>query len=428
MTHASPNTPYLIPLGWHFDINNERDLVHTTLLGETNNITITGQLDGGKDNLAWWMLLSLALQHTPQEVQFCIIDGKGLDFGAWERKEHAWALATTSSQITPLMRRLSAERERRRERLQATGVSKWDNYQGTDLPLLIVFISELSLLEQAIREETLRIRAVPPRERPHGWVPLDLETWLNAELTSGRAFGIRYIIGMQSVSGMDTLWRGQTSVYMAGYNPDPDAVKPNTNRTAKQIEESGGTPPFKIPPPPAGAGVFTVVSGQDSMTVRATFIPDEERSRWLSQLPDRAGDREDTLSRLLKESLAEIPSLRPARSAADEGPRVANLPTRPQQNFSGLEDEFAAPESDFAVSDLQFSPTEIAAIAARIVVETMIAKNAKAKTTIVTTMPGYDSREHVKFARYYDTLYSSLADQGLVPPAANRSRRLERVK
>lgn len=63
MRRMSPNDRYLLPLGWQTTGRPQPDLVHTVLVGETNHVLISGASDSGKDNLAWWMLLSLALAH-----------------------------------------------------------------------------------------------------------------------------------------------------------------------------------------------------------------------------------------------------------------------------------------------------------------------------------------------------------------------------
>jgi hypothetical protein len=63
----------------------------------------------------------------------------------WSSRAQTWLLATESEQIPDAMHALSNER-RRRQILAQAGVSKWDEYQGGDLRLLVVFISELSLL------------------------------------------------------------------------------------------------------------------------------------------------------------------------------------------------------------------------------------------------------------------------------------------
>lgn len=372
MRRMSPRDRYLLPLGWQTTGRPQPDLVHTALVGETNHVLISGASDSGKDNLAWWMLLSLALAHPePRELQVAIVDGKGLDFQPWQAKAQTWALATDPEEIPDLLRALSAERQRRKTILSAAGVSKWDHYQGGDLPLLVVFISELSLLETALKRERSR------RDRDRA-LDLDLELWLNTELTAGRAFGMRYLIGMQTVTGMDMLWRSQIGVFMSGYQPDESQVKPNTSKTPKQIAEKGAVPPNLLPAPPVGAGVFTIVSGDQCATARAPYLSDAERRGWLARLPDRRVVEQPAEPLLQRYLDAELDAME-------------------------AEEEIPGP----APTSLPLSPADIAAIGARIAL-------GHTKTAIVRAMPGYETRRHREFAAYYDRIASNLAAQGIV--------------
>lgn len=371
MRRMSPRDRYLLPLGWQTTGRSQPDLVHTALVGETNHVLISGASDSGKDNLAWWMLLSLALAHAdPRELQVAVVDGKGLDFQPWQGKAQTWALATDPEEIPDLLRALSAERQRRKAILSAAGVSKWDHYQGEDLPLLVVFISELSLLETALRRERSR------RDRDRA-LDLELELWLNTELTAGHAFGMRYLIGMQTVTGMDMLWRSQIGIFMSGYQPDESQVKPNTSKTPKQIAEKGAIPPNLLPPPPTGAGVFTIVSGNQCVTARAPYLSDAERRGWLARLPDRRGVEQPAdplLQRYLDDALDAVES---AGSTPERGP-----------------------------TPLPLNPADIAAIGARIAL-------GHTKTTIVRAIPGYETRRHREFAACYDYIAAALTAQGI---------------
>jgi hypothetical protein len=369
MRRMSPHDRYLLPLGWQTTGRPQPDLVHTALVGETNHVLISGASDSGKDNLAWWMLLSLALAHPEsRELQVAIVDGKGLDFQPWQAKAQTWALATDPEEIPALLRALSAERQRRKAILSTAGVSKWDHYQGGDLPLLVVFISELSLLETALKRERSR------RDRDRA-LDLELEHWLNTELTAGRAFGIRYLIGMQTVSGMDMLWRSQIGVFMSGYQPDESQVKPNTSKTPKQIAEKGAIPPNLLPAPPAGAGVFTIVSGEQCATARAPYLSDTERRRWLASLPERQLEPgPEVVPGDLLASLIADATMQPAAPTPGD-----DAPTRQE-----------AADVSAGASALPFSAGEVAVIAARMA-------RGETKTEVVRSMPGYATRRHREF-------------------------------
>lgn len=267
--HKQPDgkpEPYGFPIGW-VNADGTPSLVSAHLINDVYHTLITAQSRAGKDVLATNILLSLALQHPPRQLQICVIDGKGLDFVGWEGKSHTWRLALEPEQIKPAMDALTQERQRRGAVLRAAQVSKWENYRGDDLPLLVVYVSELTLLEDAVGKN-------------------DLTSWLNSELAAGAAFGIRYMIATQTASNFATRWRSQISLYLAGFQPSQSQDAPNTGLTGNEIRSPWAAPPSELPPPPAGAGVFTCIQGREAMTVRSGNLSDDDRARWLARLPD----------------------------------------------------------------------------------------------------------------------------------------------
>jgi len=266
LRRKDPSQQYAFPIGWYRNKDDQAALCYGAFVGDVNHILISGMSDAGKDNVALNILFTLALSHSPAQLQIAVIDGKGLDFSGWKDRAHTWRLASQSKEIGPAMEALSAERERRRAILEVAGVSKWENYAGGDLPLLVTYISELSLLEDATN-------------------PRDLTQWLNSELAAGRAFGMRYIIATQTVSNFSTRWRSQISQYLAGFQPSESQDQPNTGLTTRELESLKSVPPSKLPAPPTGAGVFTAIHGRDCVTVRASYLSDEQRRAWLQRLP-----------------------------------------------------------------------------------------------------------------------------------------------
>jgi hypothetical protein len=271
LTYISNDTgiDYDMVIGWQRTRSD--GMVHclsAPLVGDVYHTLITGMSRAGKDNLALNAMIGLALSYRPDQVQFCIIDGKGLDFVGFDGKAHTWHLALKPSEIAGAMEALSAERERRADVLRAARVAKWESYKGGDMPLLVVYISELSLLEGAVGKR-------------------QLGDWLNQELAAGAAFGLRYIVATQTASNFDTRWRSQISLYLASFQPSQSQDQPNTGLTTNEIKKMNGIPPSELPAPPKGAGVFLAVQGKDCDVVRSGYMDDNQREALLDRLPER---------------------------------------------------------------------------------------------------------------------------------------------
>ncbi len=317
LRRKDPSQQYAFPIGWYRNKDDQAALCYGAFVGDVNHILISGMSDAGKDNVALNILFTLALSHSPAQLQIAVIDGKGLDFSGWKDRAHTWRLASQGKEISLAMEALSAERERRRAILEAAGVSKWENYTGDDLPLLVTYISELSLLEDATS-------------------PRDLTQWLNSELAAGRAFGMRYIIATQTVSNFSTRWRSQISQYLAGFQPSESQDQPNTGLTTRELESTKSVPPSKLPAPPAGAGVFTAIHGRECITVRASYLSDDQRRAWLQRLPAaprpvEAGTPLEAPVQSVSMALERHESVLPAASAvAMESPKPdATTPSTP---------------------------------------------------------------------------------------------------
>lgn len=281
MHRSAPKGEYTIPLGW-VATKERAAILHAALVNDVNHILVTGTTDVGKDNLVLNMLFALTDRYGPDKLQLAIVDGKsGLSWNGWHTKAHTWLFARKSKDILPAMEALTKERERREEILWNAKVEKWEQYTGPDMPLLVVFISELLLLQSATSRSALA-------------------QWMNDELSSARSSGIRYIVATQTVTNFDTTWRSNISLLCAGYQTLNSADEPNSTFTTKALRELGtqpdGTvtalPPSDLPAPSknapnkGGCGVFTCVQGRTVYTVRAGLLPDDERRARLAAMPD----------------------------------------------------------------------------------------------------------------------------------------------
>jgi hypothetical protein len=102
-------------------------------------------------------------------------------------------------------------------------------------------------------------------------------------LSSARAGGIRYCIGLQNATNLRMEWRSQIGCYIAGGQTSRDGDKPNLNMSTEEIRERGALPPSALP----SAGYFTMRRRRDVVTVRAPLITLAERRAILARLPDR---------------------------------------------------------------------------------------------------------------------------------------------
>jgi DNA segregation ATPase FtsK/SpoIIIE, S-DNA-T family len=269
---------YTLPLGWQV-VGGRPVCVVAHLVDDVFHVLVTAKSRAGKDSGVVSWLLALALLNPPSRLQVAIVDGKGgLDWIGWRGKAYTWLLAINREEIVPAMVALTQERERRGQILRQAGVSSWENYRGTDLPLLVIYVSELLLLQDAAS-------------------PKELERWLNSELSASGALGLRYIVATQTASNFATRWRSQIDLFYAGYQPSASQDTPNTGLTVDEIVKVGGVPPSQLPELPRGRGVFTAVQGRLVETVRVGYIDDAQRARWLAQLPD-ASKKADEVSRV----------------------------------------------------------------------------------------------------------------------------------
>lgn len=301
---------YHVPLGWTVVApDGQLLLCRAALVGGINHTLITGQSNCGKDSLVRAWLLCLAAQHPPTELQWAILDGKGLDYVPFATKAHSWLVASTDDEIPPALERLDAELHRRRRLLIEAGVTTWEDYRGGDLPLLVVYIAELAGLSAVLGGPAL-------------------ERWLWRHLSMGRAFGLRYIIATQTVTGHQTNWRSQISLFLAGYQPSTSQDEPNTGLPTRAWITGGSLPPSALPAPPQGSGLFALaLSGQVSLT-RWPLVDGATTRAWLARLPDRPASAD-----------AEAGDAKAAETEATEAAAAAEtaLPSAPGGEGQGID-------------------------------------------------------------------------------------------
>ncbi|MBU3689852.1 MAG: hypothetical protein FGM29_09890 [Actinobacteria bacterium] len=129
-------------LGWAADGRFDLDLV-----GDGPHAVVVGTTGSGKSELLRSLVLSLAAAHSPNDVQFVLIDFKGgAAFDACVRLPHVIGLLTDLDDDLGdrVVVGLRAELRRREHVLREAGVA---DVNDTDLPRLVIVVDELARLQ-----------------------------------------------------------------------------------------------------------------------------------------------------------------------------------------------------------------------------------------------------------------------------------------
>lgn len=262
MRREAPDAKAGVPFGW-YRYDETADLAFTDLVSETYHIGLGGISRHGKTRLVFQFLFALAAQRSPEELQWCLFDLKRLDFPDFAGKAHTWRLVLKPEQISPTIQALTEELDRRGDLLNAARVTDWADYQGADMPLLLVYISELSTLKLAMGNT--------------------LDSWMNDLLSRGAGYGVRVIVDTQNFSNYSTHWRGNIAQWICGPLKDDNQNEANTGLQTKSLLAAGAIPPSRIST--EWKGVFTSVNGSQAITVRTSPLSNEERLQRIDALP-----------------------------------------------------------------------------------------------------------------------------------------------
>jgi|GEM_PF-3289381 len=262
---------YLFPYGWFLKEGQSTataDLAFADLT-ETFNIGVIGPQQYGKTSLVFAAFMALTFQRSPRELQFAIFDLKDIDFSEMDGSAYTHMMVRRPDQIAGAVKALQEEIDRRGAFLRRLRLSNWKNYTGKDLPMLVVYISELSTMVATLGNVST------------------VDKFLNDLMGRGAAFGIRTIVDTHSLAGYSTLWRNLLSDRILGpglSNPQHDQV--NGDIPTAAIVAAGAVPPSQLRKTHLGVFTVTTDAGQ-SITLRMVYVPDDIRQVWLDRLPKK---------------------------------------------------------------------------------------------------------------------------------------------
>ncbi|NDC53096.1 MAG: DNA translocase FtsK [Planctomycetia bacterium] len=247
--------------------------------GTSQHVLIAGKTGSGKSTLMHAMITSLALQYSPNEIQFYLIDfKKGVEFKLYDhyRLPHARVIAIESEREFGLsvLEQLDRELKRRGDLFRDLAVQDVAGFRQTGnpdpMPRILLVIDEFQ--EIFVEDDKLAQEAA---------------LILDRLVRQGRAFGMHVILGSQTLGGSYSLPRatmGQMAVRIALQCNEADSslILSEDNTAARLLTRPGEAIYNDANGMVAGNNPFQVV-----------FLNDERRERYLGALRTLADRRTD---------------------------------------------------------------------------------------------------------------------------------------
>jgi len=274
--HGSTASEVLAPLG----PAGAKKLQYLRLgKGTSQHALIAGKTGSGKSTLMHAMITSLALQYSPNEIQFYLIDfKKGVEFKLYDHYKlpHARVIAIESEREFGLsvLQQLDAELKRRGDLFRELSVQDVAGFRKTGhadpMPRILLLIDEFQ--EMFVEDDKLA---------------QDASLILDRLVRQGRAFGMHVLLGSQTLGGSYSLPRatmGQMAVRVALQCNEADSslILSEDNTAARLLTRPG-------------EAIYNDANGmvEGNSPFQVVFLNDERRERYLGALRALADRRED---------------------------------------------------------------------------------------------------------------------------------------
>ncbi|NBW87350.1 MAG: DNA translocase FtsK, partial [Planctomycetia bacterium] len=247
--------------------------------GTSQHCLIAGKTGSGKSTLMHAMITSLALQYSPNEIQFYLIDfKKGVEFKLYDHYKlpHARVIAIESEREFGLsvMEQLDRELKRRGDLFRELSVQNVAGFRETGhpdpMPRILLVIDEF----QEIFVEDDKIAQ-------------DASLILDRLVRQGRAFGMHVLLGSQTLGGSYSLPRatmGQMAIRIALQCNEADSslILSEDNTAARLLTRPG-------------EAIYNDANGmvEGNNNFQVVFLTDERRERYLGALRALADRRTD---------------------------------------------------------------------------------------------------------------------------------------
>jgi len=298
--------------------------------GTSQHVLVAGRTGSGKSTLLHALIVNVALNYSPDEVELYLIDfKKGVEFKVYATHHlpHAAVVAIESEREfgISVLQRLDGELRGRADRFRDAGVQDLNGYRnapGTPpCPRILLVVDEFQ--EFFVEEDKLAQEAA---------------LLLDRLVRQGRAFGVHVHLGSQSLGGAYALARttlGQMAVRIALQCSESDAhlILSEQNPAAKLLSRPG-------------EAIYNDANGsvEGNHFFQVVWLSDERREDYLKKLNDLAIERPPALKRTpivfegdAQADLARNPALRSLLGAP-------TWPTTPRSAPAWLGDPIAIKE------------------------------------------------------------------------------------
>ncbi|NDC64291.1 MAG: cell division protein FtsK, partial [Planctomycetia bacterium] len=247
--------------------------------GTSQHALIAGKTGSGKSTLMHAMITSLALQYSPNEIQFYLIDfKKGVEFKLYDHYSlpHARVIAIESEREFGLsvLQQLDAELKRRGDLFRELSVQDVAGFRRTGhadpMPRILLLIDEFQ--EMFVEDDKLA---------------QDAALILDRLVRQGRAFGMHVLLGSQTLGGSYSLPRatmGQMAIRVALQCNEADSslILSEDNTAARLLTRPG-------------EAIYNDANGMvdGNNHFQVVFLDDEGRERYLGALRSLADRRSD---------------------------------------------------------------------------------------------------------------------------------------
>lgn len=245
--------------------------------GTRQHALFAGKTGSGKSTLFHVIITNLALQCSPDEVEFYLIDfKKGVEFKCYAENllPHARVVAIESDREFGLsvLQRVDEELRRRGDLFRAIGVQDLAGYKkaggGEPMPRSLLIIDEFQ--EFFVEDDTVAQNA---------------SVLFDRIVRQGRAFGIHVLLGSQTLGGAYTLARatlGQMVIRVALQCNEADAYL--------IMDENNSAPRLLSRP---GEGIYNDAAGavEGNSPFQVVWLNDDEREGYLRRIRELASER-----------------------------------------------------------------------------------------------------------------------------------------